>query len=317
MIGRGKYMSTAEFIKEYYCDIDKCRQFFFDVKWPNGYVCNKCGNNHYYYMKCHKVYRCTACKHEESILANTVFEQCKLALNILLYGIFLIFSSTNGISSEKIAKELKINYKSACLLNTKCRILMRQSNSGKRLDSKFYESDVAYIGSPSEGKPGLSTDKQPVLFIFSTDQKNQYPKYIKLKEIEVDNKANIKNFFDQYVYMNRETTLTTDGKNTVNFLKDQINVENQKIDYKDPNHNLWFLNICVSNFNSMLLGTYHGIMKKMLPLYFSKFEWRFNHRNTKDFLSKIKKYIQKSSPMSRRNIQTALTAYYLQRTNLA
>ena len=66
-----------------------------------------------------------------------------------------------------------------------------------------------------------------------------------MKEIEVDNKANIKNFFDQYVCMNRETTLTTDGKNTVNFLKDQINVDNQKIDYKDPNHNFWFLNICI------------------------------------------------------------------------
>ena len=56
--------------------------------------------------------------------------------------------------------------------------------------------------------------------------------------------------------MNRETTLTTDGKNTVNFLKDQINVKNQKIDHKDSNDNLWFLNICISNFNSMLLGTY-------------------------------------------------------------
>lgn len=81
---------------------------------------------------------------------------------------------------------------------------------------------------------GKKACKQPVLFILSTNQKNKYPKYIKLKEIEVDNKANLKNFFDQCVYMNRETTLTTDGKNTVNFLKDQINVENQKIDYKDP-----------------------------------------------------------------------------------
>lgn len=71
----------------------------------------------------------------------------------------MIFASTNGISSEKIAKELKIYYKSACLLNTKCRILMRQCYSENRLDSKFYESDVAYIGSPLEGKSGLSTDK--------------------------------------------------------------------------------------------------------------------------------------------------------------
>ena len=78
---------------------------------------------------------------------------------------------------------------------------MRQSNSGKRLDSKFY---------------------------IINRKKNQYPKYIKMKEIEADNIANIKKFFGQYVYMNRDTTLTTDGKNTVNFLKDQINVENEK-----------------------------------------------------------------------------------------
>lgn len=315
--GRGKYMSTADFIQEYYCNIEKCRQFFFEAKWPDGYMCEKCGNTHYYYMKGHKVYRCSKCKHEESVIAHTVFEQCKLALNVLLYGIFLIFSSKNGISSENLAAELKINYKTACLLNTKCRILMRESNSEKRLDSKFYESDVAYIGSSTEGKPGLSTDKQPVLFVLSTDQKNQYPRHIKLREIEVDNMDNIKEFFEQYVFVREDATLTTDGKNTVNFLKNEMIVDNKKIDYDKPNHNLWFLNICISNFKSMVVGTYHGIDKRMLPLYLSEYEWRFNHRTTRNYLSKIKKYIQKSMSMKKTSIQNAMTIYYAQRMNLA
>lgn len=87
---------------------------------------------------------------------------------------------------------------------------------------------------------GKKACKQPVLFILSIDQKNQYPKYIKLKEIVVDNKSNIKNFFDQYVYMNRETILTTDGKNTVNFLKDQINVKIKKSTIKIPEE-IWVI----------------------------------------------------------------------------
>mgnify|MGYP003232921850 CR=1 FL=1 len=69
-------------------------------------------------------------------IITTVFELCKFALNVLLYGIFLIFSSKNGNSSENLALELKINYKTACLLYTKCRILMRV-NQIKRNRSRY------------------------------------------------------------------------------------------------------------------------------------------------------------------------------------
>ena len=56
-------------------------------------------------------------------------------------------------------------------------------------------------------------------------------------------------------------------------------------------------------------------MKKMLSLYLTEFEWRFNHRNIKDSLSKIKKYIQKSSPMSKRNIIADYQKWYLANIN--
>ena len=68
-IGRGEYMymSISDFIQEYYCNIEKCRQFFLIAKSPNGYECNKCENTHYYYMKGHKVYRCLKCNCTYSI----------------------------------------------------------------------------------------------------------------------------------------------------------------------------------------------------------------------------------------------------------
>ena len=52
-------MTKAEFICEYYTNIDKCRDFFFNAKWPTGYYCEKCDCTHYYYIKSRGYYRCT------------------------------------------------------------------------------------------------------------------------------------------------------------------------------------------------------------------------------------------------------------------
>lgn len=135
--GRGDYMSTSDFIIQYYTYLDACRKFFFDIKWPTGYYCEKCGCTHYYFMKTKNCYRCANCKHDERLLSNMIFQDDKLPLNVLLYGLFLIFTASNGISSIELSKELKVNYKTACLLQTKARILMKNSNSKKFLDSNF------------------------------------------------------------------------------------------------------------------------------------------------------------------------------------
>lgn len=108
--GRGDYMSTSDFIIQYYTNLDACRKFFYDIKWPTGYYCEKCGCTHYYFMKTKNCYRCANCKHDERLLSNTIFQDNKLPLNVLLYGLFLIFTANNGISSVELSKELKVNY---------------------------------------------------------------------------------------------------------------------------------------------------------------------------------------------------------------
>ena len=106
--GRGEYLSTSEFIIEYYTNLDACRKFFFDMKWTTGY----------YFMKSKNCYRCAHCKHDERLLTNTIFQDNKLPLNVLLYGLFLIFTAKKGISSLELSEKLKVNYKTACLLQT-------------------------------------------------------------------------------------------------------------------------------------------------------------------------------------------------------
>lgn len=113
--------------------------------------------------------------------------------------------------------------------------------------------------------------------------------------------------------MSEDRKLNTDGKATYNILKSKLEELNEKIDYEEDHHRLYFLNKIVSNFNSALNNVYHGIEKRMLPLYYSEYEWRFNHKNSKEILSKISKYIQKSSVCTRKMITNALNQYALKR----
>ena len=151
------------------------------------------------------------------------------------------------------------------------------------LDSDFYESDVAYTGAPSHnGKRGLGTDKQPFLIVLSTEQENQYPRFVKMQEV------------------------TTDSSN---ILKNRIEVNNEVIDYDNDNHRLYFLNKIISNLNSQFIDRFHGVTKRMLPLYYSEFEWRFNHRNCESIMDKIKNYIMQSSIATRKMIRNSMDQY--------
>lgn len=159
----------------------------------------------------------------------------------------------------------------------------------------------------------MATDKQATLVVLSTDQDNKYPTYLKLKEIERDAYENIEPFFNEFVRMSKERVLNTDGKTTYSKLASKINLHREKIDYSDNNHRLWFLNKIVSNLNSSILGVFHGIDKRMMPLYFSKFEWRYNNKHSKDFLCKISNYIRSSYITTRKMITNSMDLYAQER----
>ena len=81
--------------------------------------------------------------------------------------------------------------------------------------------------------------------------------------------------------------LNTDGEKGFNTLNEEIQVKNEKISYEEKNHT----------------GIYHGITKREMPLFLNEQEYRFNHRNMrKTVMDKIKKYLQKSFPISHRQI---------------
>ena len=180
---------------------------------------------------------------------------------------------------------------------------MSLSNSDKLLNSLFYEADVFNIGAKSKNKAGRASEQQPVLGILSTDKENNYPRFIKLRLINDYTGLSLKKNMEQCCVLSHAALLNTDGEKGFNTLGTEIQVKNEKISYEEKNHRLLWLNIIIGNIKNNITGIYHGITKREMPLFLNEQEYRFNHRKMgKTIMDKIKKYLQRSFPISHRQI---------------
>lgn len=53
-----------------------CFDYLFLTKWPNGFICCKCANFHYWISAKH-IYICTRCNHQHSLTAGTIMDSTK------------------------------------------------------------------------------------------------------------------------------------------------------------------------------------------------------------------------------------------------
>ena len=180
---------------------------------------------------------------------------------------------------------------------------MSISNSDKLPNVLFYKADVFNIDANSKNNVGRSSEQQSILGILSTDKEKNYPRHLKLRLINDYTVLSLKKNIEQCCVLSHDALLNTDGEKGFNTLNEEIQVKNEKISYEEKGHRLLWLNIIIGNIKNNITGIYHGITKREMPLFLNEQEYRFNHRNMgKTVLDKVKKYLQRSFPISHRQI---------------
>ncbi|PWG80499.1 7TM diverse intracellular signaling domain-containing protein [Pararcticibacter amylolyticus] len=92
-----------EFSKTY-PDRETCYSLLADIKWKGGYVCRRCGNTNYCNGHLPFSRRCSKCRYEESVIANTILQNTRIPANKALYMVYLIYTSKGKISSHKLSE---------------------------------------------------------------------------------------------------------------------------------------------------------------------------------------------------------------------
>lgn len=276
-----KTMSLVTFNKLFFDNEEACRNFFFNVFHPEGFVCPECGCTHFRILSTRShTYQCTHCYHQVHLFAGTIFQDNKLPLYTLLLGIYLFVTAHNGISAEELANTIDVNRKTAQLLCRKIRYLMEIDNNCFNLQSQFLEADCFYIGGKTHnGKRGLGTDKRTILIALGTKKENNYPTRFKTSAIQSESKEAVLQFFKEHINYDKSTVLNTDADGAYNIMNERLTHKSQIIDHDKESQKLYWIHKIISNIESTIMGIYHGIDKKYIESYVHEYEWRFNHRN--------------------------------------
>ena len=93
-----------------------CRAELFRSRFPNGFVCPKCGCTEYYPVRGRNTFQCRACRHQTSVTAGTVMHRTHLPLTAWFWAIYLCATDKRGISAVQLSRTLGICYESAWYL---------------------------------------------------------------------------------------------------------------------------------------------------------------------------------------------------------
>jgi transposase-like protein len=129
--------------------------------WPDGPVCNHCGESERIGCLMGKttrpgLYKCYACKKPFTVRMGTIFESSHLPLYLWLQIIHLMCASKKGISTNHIQRTLRCSMKTAWFLGHRIREAMKEKRglftpplggAGKTI-----EADETYIGRKAESR---------------------------------------------------------------------------------------------------------------------------------------------------------------------
>jgi len=147
-----EYPQTLMEFEKQFATEEACRMYLEKVRWPNGFLCPKCGSSRAWRMS-RKLWLCGECRRQTSITAGTVFESSRLPLRIWFRAMWYVTSQKNGASAQGVQRVLGFgSYQTAWTwLHKLRRAMIRPSRDCL---NGVVEVDESYVGGEKTGKRG-------------------------------------------------------------------------------------------------------------------------------------------------------------------
>src|SRR3546814_16312018 len=84
----------------------------FRSRWPEGFRCPRCAGTVHCVLRdgTRKVFQCSACRHQASLIAGTLLQGTKLPLTTWFLAIYLISQATTGQIGRASCRERVCQY---------------------------------------------------------------------------------------------------------------------------------------------------------------------------------------------------------------
>ena len=257
-----------------FSDEEACIDFLKEKKWPNGFICPKCGATQAYYLKTTRRYQCKCCKHQTSVTANTIMHRSHLPLTVWFMAFYFVACDKRGISAVSLAAKVDVCYETAWYMLYRIRKAMDQREHQYIL-AGVLEMDDSYFGAKIKGKRGRAAGNQSVMVAVSKTESGK-PGFLKMQVVDNVQRASVRDFLAKNIAQG--STVETDSyRSYIQPLREGYNQISEDFS-PDTEHLLWIHTI-IGNAKAFLNGTYHGTCTKHLQMYLSEFCYRFNRRD--------------------------------------
>jgi transposase-like protein len=293
---------------------DKCMALLVNLRWPDGVTCPRCGNKKVFAVK-HRAWNWVCKSGAESVdkqtgevkickkqgyrfsaLVGTVFENTNYPLPVWFEVIYLICQSKKGMSAMQIQRMLKENgrptaYKTAFYICHRVRAMLDNPDFAPLMG--VVEVDETFIGGKNRNRHWDKKQKGSgtagkIAVIGAISRKGN----LVCKMIENTDTDALTGFVNKVVSSKVELVATDEhagyGAIEVYGRKHAV-VRHGQGEYVRGNVHTQSIESFWSLLKRGVIGTYHNVSKKYLPLYLNEFQWRFNHRKDSDiFISALR-----------------------------
>ena len=286
---------TLDGIQSRFGTDEKARQYLEEIRWPNGVVCPHCKNakqSRIWEIKANEaakiragLYQCAECKKQFTVTVGTIFEDSHIPLRKWLVTWYLLCSSKKGISSLQIQRMLGLgSYRTALFMMHRIRYALAHPAFTGMLKG-IVEVDETYVGGKAigSGKVGRPLGGNKTCVVSLVERGGNARSLVM-------NRVTAQNLHGAIMdHVQDGSTVVTDdfmGYRKMPKIFTHKQVKHCAKEYLRREKGIdVHTNTVESKFSLLkrgIVGTFHQVSKKHLPLYLAEFDHRFNHRKSTD-----------------------------------
>lgn len=266
--------TVFEFMNQF-PDEDSAKQYLYDRKWKDGYLCKKCKGVGYSLVSDGYTRQCNKCDYRESATSGTLFHKIKFPLWKAFWIVYQMAQRKKGESSMEFSRSLNLRQKTCWLFGRKTQEAMKSSE--KHPLQNQIEVDESMIGGIDKQAVGRMLGKKRLVVIgIERIGENQTGRAY-AKVINRADHVELGKFMEAHISKNAH--IRTDKWRGYLPLKKKYNIEQIK---SAKGENFPQLHNTIMNLKGWLRGVHHKCSARHLQAYLDEFFFRYNRRSYPD-----------------------------------
>jgi len=288
--------ATIVELMERFPDEAACVEFLRKLRWPNGFVCPRCGARESVTIRTRRLEQCRACRHQASLTAGTLLHRTRKPLRLWFVAIFFLGRHKTGISALQLQKDLGLgSYKTAWSWLHKLRSALRERPEFRL--TGLVEADETYVGARNErGVRGRRLAGKSLVAAL-VENRGERAGSLRMQVLPAASQAELGPFVRGAIDQAR-ATVKTDGWSGYRGLEAE-GYAHQPIplarSWGDAALRLPAIHLVFGLAKRWLLGTHHGaVSAKHLQTYLDEYVFRFNRRTAKSIAHRFARLIEQA-----------------------